>query len=283
VLNVTADDALAAGGYLIAAGIETHYHQAGSGKPIVLLHGAGPGVSAWSNWRLVMPAFAQRFWVAAPDIVGFGATARPADVVYGVATWTAHVIGFLDALGIERAALVGNSMGGRVALELARQHPDRVTKLVLMGSGGIKRPQPTEGLRRLRGYEPSLANMRELVRDYFLYDPDFLPEDAIEARYDASIAPGTQEAFRAMFHDPRHAASDMSMDQDEIAKVSARTLIIHGREDKIVPMANSLRLLELIDDARLHVFGRCGHWTQVEQATEFTAVVAGFLGGQEGK
>jgi pimeloyl-ACP methyl ester carboxylesterase len=281
VLDVTADDALSAGAYLTAAGITTHYHQAGTGKPVILLHGAGPGVSAWSNWRLVLPVFARRCLVAAPDIVGFGDTARPPDVIYGVATWARHVLGFLDALGIERAALVGNSMGGRVALELARYHPDRVDELVLMGSGGIKRPQPTEGLRKLREYQPSLANMRELVREYFLHDPDFLPADVIEARYAASIAPGVQEAFHAMFHDPGHEAADMSMDTGEIARITARTLIIHGREDKIVPLANSLRLLELIGDARLHVFGRCGHWTQLEQAAEFSQLVSGFLAGPE--
>jgi pimeloyl-ACP methyl ester carboxylesterase len=280
MLPLTEDTGLAGladGSVCTAAGIQTHYHEAGSGPPVVLLHGAGPGVSAWSNWRLVMPALARQFRVVAPDIVGFGTTARPPDVVYGVDTWARHVTAFLDELGISTASLVGNSMGGRVAMELAVRHPERVDRLVLMGSGGIKRPAPTQGLMMLRGYQPSLASMRELIRGYFLYDPAFLPDAAIEARYAASITPGTQEAFHAMFHDPRHTAADMSMPEELIATIAAPALIVHGREDKIVPFANSVRLLELIDDARLHAFGRCGHWTQLEKAAEFIAVVSGFL------
>ena len=118
-------------------GLATNVHVAGDGPAVLLLHGSGPGVTAWANWRLTLPALAEHFTVVAPDIVGFGFTERPDDAVYDLDTWTGHAIAVLDALGIDRAHVVGNSFGGSLALSLAIRHPDRVRNLVLMGSVGV--------------------------------------------------------------------------------------------------------------------------------------------------
>ena len=142
-----------------AGPVDTFYLDAGSGDTVLLLHGSGPGVSAWANWQRTIPGLSEHFRVLAPDIVGYGATARPDDVRYSLRTWTDHVLGFMDALGIERASLVGNSLGGRLSLALAEEHPDRVARMVLMGSPGVGMTI-TDGLWALRGYEPSMANMR---------------------------------------------------------------------------------------------------------------------------
>src|ERR1700733_15349177 len=115
-----------------ANGIKTNYLEAGSGSPVVLIHGSGPGVTAYANWRLVLPVLAERFRVLAPDMAGFGFSERPEKADYGVDLWVEQLVGFLDALGIERASVVGNSFGGAIALRLAAHHPDRVGKLVLM-------------------------------------------------------------------------------------------------------------------------------------------------------
>ncbi len=136
---------------VVAAGIETNYHDAGSGRPVVLLHGSGPGVTAWANWRLAIPALAARRRVIAPDLVGFGYTARPPGHRYGLDTWTAHAVGLLDALGLDRVDLVGNSFGGALALSLAIRHPRRIRRLVLMGAAGVRFPI-TEGLDAVWGY-----------------------------------------------------------------------------------------------------------------------------------
>src|SRR5512132_3789069 len=137
-----------------AAGVKTNYLEAGQGPEVVLIHGSGPGVTAYANWRLVIPALAESFHVVAPDMVGFGYTERPGDVSYSVQTWADQTVGLMDSLGIQKAHLVGNSFGGSIALRIATQHPDRVDRMVLMGSMGVDFPI-TEGLDRVWGYTPS--------------------------------------------------------------------------------------------------------------------------------
>jgi pimeloyl-ACP methyl ester carboxylesterase len=257
-------------------GIRTNYHDEGSGPPVVLVHGSGPGVSAWANWRLTMPALADRFRVLAPDVLGFGYTERPAGVTYDLATWTGHLVGFLDALGLERVSLVGNSFGGALALSLTGRHPERVDRLVLMGSVGVPF-ELTPGLDAVWGFEPSLAGMRALL-DLFAYDRSRVSDDLARLRLEAATRPGVQEAFRAMFPAPRQAAVDgLTVDESLIRGIARPTLLVHGRDDRVIPVTNSLRLLELIDDAQLHVFGRCGHWVQIEKAEEFNRLLRGFL------
>ena len=122
---------------VLAAGIRTNVHDLGSGPPVLLIHGSGPGVSAWANWRLVMPELARQARVIAPDMVGFGYTERPTGQRYDMDAWVAQAVGLLDALDIERTDLVGNSFGGALALALTIRHPQRVRRLVLMGSVGV--------------------------------------------------------------------------------------------------------------------------------------------------
>jgi pimeloyl-ACP methyl ester carboxylesterase len=259
-----------------AGGIRTNYLEAGSGDTVLMLHGSGPGVSAQANWQHNVPALAQRFRVLAPDIVGFGATERPDSIVYSLRGWTAHVWAFLDALGTESARVVGNSLGGRIALQMAADHPDRITKMVLMGTPGVGMT-PTEGLAALRAYEPSHDAMRDLLRNYFAVNPAMITDDLVKIRYEASIADGAYEAYRAMFFDPRHAGSALGITEDEVRAIATPILLIHGREDKVVPLQVSVTMVGLLPNADLHVFSACGHWTQIERADEFSAVVCDYL------
>ena len=260
----------------VAGGITTNYLTAGDGKPVLLLHGSGPGVTAYANWRLTIPALSQHLRVIAPDLVGFGFTERPESVSYDMDTWVVQAIGLLDALDIERAHLVGNSFGGALALALASRHPDRVERLVLMGSVGVPF-EITDGLDRVWGYEPSIAQMRELL-DLFAYSRELVSDELAEVRYRASIQPGFQESFAAMFPAPRQRWVDAMVTPDEdLARLPHPTLVVHGRDDLIIPPANALHLLDTIPDVRLHIFGRCGHWTQIEHADEFNRLVVSFL------
>jgi pimeloyl-ACP methyl ester carboxylesterase len=260
-----------------AGGIETSYLEAGSGETVLMLHGSGPGVSALANWQHNIPTLAQRFHVLAPDIVGFGTTVRPEDIVYSLRTWTDHVWAFMDARGMEKARVIGNSLGGRIALQMATDQPDRIAKMVLMGTPGVGMT-PTEGLAALRAYEPSHDAMRELLRNYFAVDPAMITDELVQIRYEASIADGAYEAYRAMFFDPRHAGSELGITEDEVRAIATPTLLIHGREDKVVALQVSVAMLGLLPNADLHVFSACGHWTQIERADEFSAVVSDYLG-----
>jgi pimeloyl-ACP methyl ester carboxylesterase len=193
------------GATAIANGIETNYLEDGSGDDTVLLiHGSGPGVTSYANWRLVIPALATKFRVIAPDMVGFGYSERPENVDYSVQTWADQVIGLMDTLGIEKTSLVGNSFGGAIALRIATQHPERIDKLVLMGSMGVPFPI-TEGLERVWGYEASFENMRKVL-DVFAYSRELVNDELAQVLRRQHSA-GIQESFSSMFPAPASGGS----------------------------------------------------------------------------
>ena len=261
-----------------AAGIGTNVHDTRAdpgGGTVLLIHGSGPGVSAWANWRLTIPSLAAHFRVVAPDIVGFGYTERTVER-YDLDTWVRHTVGVLDALRIETAHVVGNSFGGSLALALAIRHPERVRRLGLMGAVGLSFPI-TAGLDAVWGYEPSVESMAELLR-IFTATPALGIDDLARLRYEASMRPGVQEAYAQMFPAPRQRWVDaLAHPESAISGILAPTLIFHGREDRVIPPATSLRLFELIPEAQLHLFGNCGHWTQIEHAEEFNRILCDFL------
>lgn len=261
----------------MAGGIATNYHDTGGGgSPVLLLHGSGPGVSAWANWRLTIPALAGRHRVIAPDQIGFGYSDPSPNGTYSLEAWVSHVVALLDELAIEQTEVVGNSFGSAVALRLAIDHPARVGRLVLMGPVGMEF-ELTPGLDEAWGYTPSIENMRRLL-DVFAFDRSLVTDDLARMRYEASIRFGIQEAFAAMFPAPRQGWIEaLASPEDEIAGIEHKTLIIHGREDRVIPLSNSLRLLELMPASQLHVFGQSGHWVQIEQAEAFNRIVGDFL------
>jgi 2-hydroxymuconate-semialdehyde hydrolase len=259
-----------------AAGIRTNYHDVGRGRPVLLIHGSGPGVSAWANWRLTLPELTQRARVIAPDMVGFGFSDRPAGQRYDMEAWVGQAVGLLDALDIARTDLVGNSFGGGLALALAIRHPQRVRRLVLMGAVGVPF-EITPGLDAVWGYQPSLDAMRSLL-DVFAYDRRLVNDELARLRYEASVRPGFQESFAAMFPAPRQRWVDaMCSAEADIRALPHETLVIHGREDRVIPLANSLTLAQWIPNSQLHVFGHCGHWTQIEHAQRFNRLVGDFF------
>lgn len=270
---------LQAGTFVDVRGTRTHVHDAGSGPPIVMIHGSGPGVTAWANWRFALPDLAERgFHCYAYDIPGFGYTERRPGVAYGIEQWVEHLIAFVEEVVGGPAMLLGNSMGGALALRLATKRPDLLTRMVLMGSCGIPFPITT-GLDAVWGYTPSLANMRKLIAEDFVFDPALATDELVKMRFEASTQPGFQESYASLFPAPRQRWVDaIATPEDQIRRIAVPTLLFHGREDRVIPLATSYRLLELIPDAQLHVFGRCGHWTQVERAAEFNANCALFFG-----
>lgn len=261
---------------LVLGDHEFNYHDQGDGTPILLIHGSGPGVTAWANWRGVIPVLSQRARVIAPDMLGFGYTRFPIDRTLDPATWVNSLVLLLDALKIEHVSVVGNSFGGAIALALAHAHPERVRKLVLMGSAGLSFPI-TPGLEKVWGYQPSLAAMRDLM-EVFAHDHSLITDDLVRMRYEASIRGDVQDRFSRLFPPPRQQGVGLlALSEDALQAIPQPTLLIHGREDQVIPLEVSERLLRLLPHAQLHVFGECGHWVQIEKADAFTRLLMDFL------
>ncbi len=259
------------------------YHEAGEGEALVLIHGSGPGATGWSNYSRNFEHLAQHFRVIALDLPGFGASSKP-DVPYErVYSYYAEVIAeFLDAIDIQRAYFVGNSMGGGATIKFALDHPDRAIRLVLMGAGGgfpIFSPQPAEGVGHLLDYYEAPGPSREKLRKFLevmVFDPKELTDDLIEERFVTSTQPDI--VANPLFTRKRRPGGEPLFPQ--LPKLKAPTLLVWGRDDRTVPFDNAFIMLKLIPDVRLHVFGKCGHWTQWERSDEFNALVTGFLLGE---
>ena len=258
-------------------GVLTNYHDLGEGpRTVVLIHGSGPGVSAWANWRLTHAGIGEPLPGRRPGRAGVrlhraprGGDVRPREL-------DDHLLAFVDELDLDDVCLVGNSFGGALALSMTTTRPGLFSKLVLMGSVGVPF-EITRGLDTVWGFEPTMENMRELL-GVFAHDQSMMTDELAASRLVAATRPGVQEAFSAMFPAPRQQGVDgMTLDEHLIAAIDTPTLVIHGRDDQVIPLSNSLRLLELIGPSQLHVFGNCGHWVQIEHAEEFNRLVGDFL------
>jgi 2-hydroxymuconate-semialdehyde hydrolase len=267
----------------------THCERSGESQAetILFLHGSGPGVTAWSNWQFALPFFDGQFHCLAPDLVGFGATEHPQSPPSGIRAWMRlwvdQCLALLDALKIEKAHLVGNSMGGAIALHLLMEAPERFSRVVLMGPIGTPHTLTPE-IDRLWGFyeDPSLRAFRNVIR-WFVYDDAFIADrlDSIaQARYEAAMNPDVRRSFTAMFPAPRQTVlDDLIVPELALRRMAQPVLLVHGRDDKIVPLETSLHLLKHLPNVQLHVFGQCSHWTQIEFAKSFNQLLAQFFGG----
>lgn len=261
---------------LVIDGSSTNYHDLGEGSPVLLVHGSGPGVTAWANWRLNMPELAKEFRVIAPDMFGFGYSDSKGRIE-DKGVWVDQLVGLLDALGLNTVSIVGNSFGGGIALAFMIAHPDRVDRAVLMGPAGLDFPI-TPALDKVWGYEPSPEAMGEALK-FLAWDHSRLTDDLIQSRYEASIRPGAHEPYHATFGGPdrqRNVAMLASREED-IATLRHETLILHGISDQVIPLDATVRLTTLMQRADLHVFAECGHWVQIERMTSFNRMVAEFF------
>jgi 4,5:9,10-diseco-3-hydroxy-5,9,17-trioxoandrosta-1(10),2-diene-4-oate hydrolase len=266
-----------------------HHEQAGSdtGTPVVLLHGGGPGASGMSNFGRNLPVLARRFRVLVVDQPGFGKSDKP-PVQGNYFTFAAQALaGLLDELGIERAHLVGNSLGGGTAVRFALAYPERAGRLVLMGPGGLSlnvlAPDPTEGVRRLAEFPAPPGPSREKMAAFLkamVFDQRLVTEELIDERYAAACDPAALAAMTSMgasFYDP--AFFEDGMLWREAHRLRNRVLLIWGREDRVNPLDGALVGLKVIRRCRLHVFGGCGHWAHLEKFDEFNRLAIDFLEG----
>lgn len=259
------------------AGQPTQIAEQGAGRPVLLIHGSGPGVSGMANWSGTLPALAAAgFRGLAPDLLGFGGTVPSEDHIYSLESWLAHTVGVLDRMETPRVDVVGNSFGGAVALQLASRFPEKVNTLTLMGAVGVTFPL-TDALDAVWGYEPSVESMSEIL-GHFAYDRELVSDELARQRYETSVQGGAAERFARMFPAPRQRWIEaLAATADQLASIQAPTLLVHGRDDRVIPLETSLTLLQRLAHPELHVFGECGHWTQIERREEFNALLVSFL------
>ncbi|MCX7623661.1 MAG: alpha/beta fold hydrolase [Thermomicrobium sp.] len=266
----------------------THLHRAGQGQPVIFLHGSGPGVTAWANWRFAVPALADEFDCIAPDLWGFARSGHPDPPPVGARAWmdlwVEQVIALMDHLGIERAHVVGNSMGGAIALHLLHRHRERFERVVLMGTAGAPH-RITQQLDVAWGFyeEPTAERLAQIIR-WFVYDPATVGGD-LEAiardRLQAALDPVVRRSYEAMFPAPRQQHLEALVLPEEAYRAMDRpVLLVHGRDDVIVPLETSLWLLPRLPRVQLHVFGQCSHWVQIEKRDSFNALIRAFLRGE---
>jgi len=250
-----------------------------------MLHGGGPGASGMSNFGRNLPAFAEHFRTLVVDQPGYGKSDKP-DVRGNYFTFAAAALkALLDELDIEQAHLVGNSLGGGTAVRFALEYPGRAGRLVLMGPGGLSlnvfAPDPTEGVRRLAefGPSPSREKMEAFLRT-LVFDQRLVTDELVDERFAAASDPASLKAMASMgasFFDP--ASYEQGLLWREAHRLKHRVLLIWGREDRVNPVDGALVALKMIRRAQLHVFGGCGHWVQLEKATEFNRLAIEFLNG----
>ena len=263
------------------------YHEAGAddAPPLILLHGSGPGVTGWRNYRGNLGVFARTHHCYIVEFPGFGVS----DPVEGhpVLTAGSSVIRFMDALDIDSAPMIGNSMGGVVGVNLAIKKPDRVSKLVTIGGVGpnVFSSSPSEGLRLLQEFTDA-PDKDKLVRwlNAMVYDRSIVTDQLIEERWEAAIHPDAQKTASMMYGSAAFemqqqflATSDIPPYWAMMHKISCPTLLTWGRDDRVSPPDMSMVPMRLIPDAELHIFPKCGHWVMIEAKEAFEATVAAFL------
>ena len=272
----------------LPSGLRLHYHEAGdpSAETVVLLHGGGPGASAWSNFGRNLAVFAERFHVLAVDQPGFGRSSKPSEFDRQFFTFSADALAeLLAVLGIASVHCVGNSLGGGTAVRFALNHAPRARRLVLMAPGGLGlnvfAPDPTEGIKKLYAFAAPPGPSREKLADFLrtlVFDQSMITDELVEERFGYAADPESLRAMRAMGASfTRAGAYEESMLWREVYQLRQRVLLVWGREDRVNPLDGALVALKLIPRAQLHVFGGCGHWAMLEKFDEFNRLTADFL------
>jgi pimeloyl-ACP methyl ester carboxylesterase len=261
--------------YIQADGIKTFFVKAGSGHPLLLIHGAAPGASSLVNWKLnIEPLAAAGFAVYAYDQPGFGYTENPSD--HSIECRVTHAKALINALGLDQFHVVGNSVGGYIAARLALEDP-RVRSFVTTTSGSLS-PQgspDSQALAKkhseeLREYEPSLENMRKLTLGT-IFNKVLVTEELVRERYEMS----TGKNYEAQLQ--RRNAQRQRPVYDDLRQLRVKALLLWGNNDRGVSVERGLELFRRVPGAEFHLFDKCAHWVQWDQAERFNRLVTDFL------
>lgn len=266
--------------YVKAGPIRTRCLEAGKGESLILLHGSGGHLETYT--RNILP-LAEKCRVFAFDMIGHGYTDHP-DHDYEMPHYVRHVLDFMDAMGINKAHISGESLGGWVAVKLAAAHPDRVTRLVLNTCGGLTAdPAVMTRLRDLSIKAVASATC-ETVRtrlEWLMHDKKTVTDDLVESRYRIYTQPGF---VKAMEHIMCLQIMDIRqrnlLTEEDLRRIKAPTLVIWTSHDPTGAVEVGERLARTIADATLVVMQNCGHWPQFEDAPLFNRLTLDFLAGK---
>lgn len=259
-----------------AGEIKTRFLTAGDGEALILLHGGGAGASGEHNWKgNIDPIAAAGFSVYAPDVVGFGLTDKPKGW-HSFQKKAEHIIAFMDALCINRASFIGNSMGAGISCGIVAHHPDRVSKAILLGGGAVKLGSPTSDLKTVIDYEPSRDKMSAVLKA-FCDDPDLVTEEMIDHRFQMSKLPGAQESYHDFMSNVLNIDDFLVPVQAKLKTTEVPFMMIWGREDRIVPLELGYKMKALVPDPRFEIYEHCGHWAQIECRDRFNSDAVDFL------
>jgi len=252
-------------------GQSIHYFDMGSGPVVVLLHGLG---SRKEDWLSVLEPMAQKYRLLVPDQIGFGKSDKPL-LDYSIQTYVDFLNEFLRQLKVEKASLVGESLGGWIAaLDVVEigggAHLIPVEKLVLVDAAGLKQEQSAPNLN-----PSSLQGMRTMMEAVF-YDTSWLNDDALRKIFTDKLAVKDGYTVRSIMGNPALGAERLD---DRLGSIKVPTLVVWGKQDKLLPIASGEKYAAGIAGAKLVSFDKCGHVPPIEKTEEFVAAVTGFLGG----
>jgi 2-hydroxy-6-oxonona-2,4-dienedioate hydrolase len=259
---------------------DVEIYEAGQGHPVIMLHGTGPGATGWSNFYPNIGPLSEKYHAIALTFPGWGDSSEFDPTKESRTKANARAVKLvMDELGLEKAALVGNSMGGMCVQQFAVDYPERLSHFITMGAPA---PGPnafqvggwSEGMQVLRETyaDPSPSNFRDLVR-VMVYDSSFVTDSLVQARSDAALK---NKTHLENWLKPNMGGLPSAL-ADDLAKVQTPALIIQGRDDRTVPMEGSLRLVSMLPNSTLVVYNHCGHWAQIEHADEFNKLIDLFI------
>ena len=263
---------------ILVDGLATSYLEAGQGDPVVLLHGGEFGVSAELGWENNIATLAAHHRVFAPDMLGFGGSAKVIDFNDGRGMRIRHIARFCEAVGIESAHFVGNSMGAiNLFVDATSESPVLPARSIVTICGGGEM-QRNEYLTALYDYDATISGMRRIVEALF-HDPSYPADDEyVQRRYESSIAPGAWEALAAArFRRPGLAPQALPSSARPYERISVPTLVVEGECDKLLPSGWAAEIGGQVPGGRSFVVPKAGHCPQIEQPSVVNHVLVDFL------
>lgn len=230
-------------------------------------------MSAAANWWLNLPEIAEQARCIAIDTIGYGQSVVAPNTAYGIRAWVDHAIRTLDALGIEKTWVVGNSLGGWLAFQMVLDYPERVLGIVSMGTGGAKQTAALKAHANPVLTEKGIKNTLSM----FVVNKDLITDELVKVRFDSAKNDYASDRLVDVVSARDRDRFEFPLDFEKMKNITVPVLLIHGTQDVVIPVSRTWDILNIVPHADAHIFSQCGHWSQVEKAEEFNTVIKNYL------